>query len=113
MRQFFASQGALGLAPALSHIGLRGVALRRVTVAIGLCSVRLATDGSDPAKARLSGLSCVARFRIATVRRCRGHGSAGFYSLAFLRKSHPKTHKKVRKKRRFFVARQNGTISTP
>lgn len=32
-----------------SRYGLFGVTLRRVTIAIGLCSVRLATEGRDPA----------------------------------------------------------------
>lgn len=46
---FSAHMVSWGRRPALSHIGLRGVALRRVAVAIGLCSVRLLTDGRDPA----------------------------------------------------------------
>lgn len=48
----------------LSHIGICGVALRRVAVTIGLCSVRL-SEGSCPAlprraaRRRLSGVPCV------------------------------------------------------
>lgn len=82
--RFFRLSGCVGNpAPALSHIGLRGVA-------VPSCHILsfLNTSGFHgwvrPSSAPVCpGKSSVARFRFATVRRCRGHGSAGLFLARF------------------------------
>ena len=112
--RFFRLSGCVGNpAPALSHIGLRGVAVPSCHILSFLNTSGWLRMGATQQRAHLSGL--VKRCSLPLCHRAPLSGPRlrwAFSRSLFFAKVILKAHEKVWKKRRFFVACQNRSVPT-